>query len=161
MTRKIGPDAFDYYLSLGLQRSYQAVAKYYGAGKRAVTKLAAKEGWRARLSSIEAKARERSDSKAVDTLEAMQSKHLKTLSFALGRALEGLRLQPLTNPMDCIRTIDMVLKQERLVRAGPAGEVTQKDNAREYAENVRQAMREMEELHGEAPPRDEGGPAAA
>jgi len=45
MARKIPADAFDYYASLGPDRSYRAVAERYGVSKRAVTKHAAAEGW--------------------------------------------------------------------------------------------------------------------
>ena len=41
MNRKIPPDAFAYYFSLGPNRSYLAVAKHFGVSKQAVTKLAA------------------------------------------------------------------------------------------------------------------------
>ena len=37
--KKIPPDAFDFYFSLGPPRSYQAVADKYGVTKRAVTAL--------------------------------------------------------------------------------------------------------------------------
>ncbi len=40
MRGKIPPDAFQYYLGRGAERSYQKVADHYGASKRAVTKVA-------------------------------------------------------------------------------------------------------------------------
>ena len=43
--RKIPPEAFDHYFSLGPERSYEAVARKYGVTKRAVTKLAKRESW--------------------------------------------------------------------------------------------------------------------
>ena len=46
MSGKIPPDALEYYLGLGPDRSYQKVADHYGVSKRAVTKLAARERWR-------------------------------------------------------------------------------------------------------------------
>ncbi len=37
MSGKIPPDALEYYLVLGPDRSYQKVADHYGVSKRAVT----------------------------------------------------------------------------------------------------------------------------
>jgi len=54
--RKIPHDAFDFYFSLGPERSYQRVASRYEVTKRAVTKLAARERWQERLERVEAEA---------------------------------------------------------------------------------------------------------
>ncbi|MHC4946473.1 MAG: hypothetical protein ACYTG7_25970 [Planctomycetota bacterium] len=40
MNKKLSPDAFAYYWSLGSERSYQAVADKYGVSKRAVVSVA-------------------------------------------------------------------------------------------------------------------------
>lgn len=58
MAGKLPSDAFDFYVSLGADRSYKAVAEKYGVSKRAVTTLAAKEGWQQRARELEAQARE-------------------------------------------------------------------------------------------------------
>jgi len=76
-SKRIPPDAFDFYVGLGPERSYQLVADHYSVSKRAVTKLAVREDWAQRLSKIEIEARERSDSKLVETVEEMRSRHLK------------------------------------------------------------------------------------
>ncbi len=47
--------------SLGPGRSYQQVADRYGVTKRAVTALAKRESWQARLAEIEEKSRVRLD----------------------------------------------------------------------------------------------------
>src|SRR5262249_1159546 len=91
MKRKIPSDAFTFYASLGASRSYNAVAEKYGVTKRAVTKLAARERWSERLGQLETEAKDRSDKKIVDELEAMHERHLtiaKTLQF---KGLEALR----------------------------------------------------------------------
>lgn len=116
MNRKLPSDAFDFYFSMGPSRSYQAVAGKYGTTKRAVTRLAVKDGWQERILKCERDARERSNAKAVETLEAMQEKHLKALQMVLGRAIETLRTQPLETAMEAVRSIEMVIRQERLVR---------------------------------------------
>ncbi len=59
--KKIPTDAFDHYFSLGPGRSYQQVADQYGVTKRAVTALAKRESWQARLAEVEEKARVRLD----------------------------------------------------------------------------------------------------
>jgi len=51
MRRKLPPDAFSFYVSLGVNRSYQAVGKHYGASNTSVSKLAIKEGWQKRVSA--------------------------------------------------------------------------------------------------------------
>jgi hypothetical protein len=119
VSRKIPPDAFDLYFGLGVRRTYQAVAEHYDVSRRAVTALAVREGWRQKMVDLERKARERGDTKVVETLEAVQAKHLKTLQVVLGKALEALRAMPLTTAMDAVRAIEMVIKQERLVRGEP------------------------------------------
>ena len=53
--KKIPSDAFDYYFSLGPGRSYQQVADRYGVTKRAVTALAKRESWQARLADVESR----------------------------------------------------------------------------------------------------------
>lgn len=116
MNRKIPTDAFEQYVALGTGRSYASLARSFGVNKRSVVKLATRERWQERLAGIERQAQVKSDARAAETLEAMKARHLKTLSAVLGRALEGLKSMPLDNAMDAIRAIDMVLKQERLIR---------------------------------------------
>ena len=119
MTRKLPTDAFDVYVSLGPSRSYATVAKQFGVTKRAVTKLAAKEGWQGRLAQLEAKARERSDTKIVETLESMNGRHLKMLQVIQGKALEALKAFPLRDAMTAVRSLDLAIRQERTIRGEP------------------------------------------
>ncbi len=86
--KKIPPDAFDFYFSLGPSRSYRAVAERYGVTKRAVTNLAKREEWQRRLIEIEAKAREESDRKKGQALEAAQERHMKALRLVFGKGVE-------------------------------------------------------------------------
>jgi len=116
MNRKIPTDAFEQYVALGPGRSYEALRKLFGVNKRSIVKLATREKWQERLAAIERQAQVKVDARAAETLEAMKARHLKTLSAVLGRALEGLKSMPLDNAMDAIRAIDIVLKQERLIR---------------------------------------------
>ena len=116
MTRRLGPGAFDYYLGLGSARSHQAVAQKHGVSKRAVTRLAVKERWRERL---EEKARLGAEQKTIETLEAMNERHLKALRVIQMQALRALKEMSLSSAMDAVRALDLAIRQERLVRGEP------------------------------------------
>ena len=120
MTGRIPEDAFDYYVSLGVERSYRAVADHFGATKRAITKIAARDGWAARLAKIEQTARERSDQRLAETLEEIRSRHLKTLRAMNARALSALQQFPLNSGMEAMRAAEMVIKLERLIVGEPS-----------------------------------------
>lgn len=120
MARKIPGDAFSFYLSLGTTRSYEAVAAKFGVSKRAVTDLARREDWQTRLVQIEREARQRSDEKAVETLEVMNERHLKTLRVIQGKALQVLQQMPLTRAMDAIRALTLAIREERGIRGVPS-----------------------------------------
>lgn len=120
MNGKIPHDAFDYYMSLGPNRSYQAVAEKYGVTKRAVTKLAVRERWQERVAEIERKAREASDQRAVEAIEAVTARHLKALRVIQGKALESLKQLRLSSAMEAVRALDMAIRQERLVYGEPS-----------------------------------------
>jgi hypothetical protein len=116
---KIPPDAFEYYVSLGLQRSYQAVAERYGASKRAVTKKAAAEKWAERLVKIERAARERIDTKMTESMEAVNTRHLQTLRAIQVKGLQTLQVMPLESGMDAVRALDTAIRQERVILGEP------------------------------------------
>ncbi len=120
MNRKIPPDAFEFYHSLGPRRSHQAVADEYGVTKRAVTDFAKRERWSKRLEAIEREAREQSDKKIAETLEEIRSRHLKTLRAMNARALSALQQFPLTSGMEAMRAAEMVIKLERLIVGEPS-----------------------------------------
>ena len=120
MTGKLPPDAFDVYMGLGPDRSYEAVAKRYGVSKRAVTKRAAKEKWQERVSKIEQKARESSDKKVQESLEAMNDRHLKMTQAIQGKALQALREMALDSAMGGVRALDQAIRLERLIRGEPS-----------------------------------------
>ena len=117
---RIPPDAFDYYFALGANRSYQAVADKYGVSKTAIVNRAVSEGWQERVERLEAKARERADEKAVESVEQMNTRHLKAAKIVQAKALETLRSVSLTSAMDAVRALDLGIKQERLARGEPS-----------------------------------------
>jgi len=119
MATKLPFDAFEYYLSLGPSRSYQAVANHHEVSKRTVTNRALKESWQKRVSQIEHEARERVNQKASETLEQMTERHLKQLRAVQGRAIEALRAMPLNTAMEAVRAIGLAQREERAIRCGP------------------------------------------
>jgi hypothetical protein len=120
MKRKIPSDAFDYYVSLGLSRSYQAVADRYEVSKRAVTSCARREAWQRRIVDLEAKAREASEKKALESIEAMKERHLRTIRFIQGKALEALKQMPIEAAMDAVRALTVTLREERVILGEPS-----------------------------------------
>ena len=119
MTNRIPADAFEYYVSLGPDRSYVSVAEHYGVSKRAIVKRASVEHWAQRLEKVEAIAREKSDVKLGDALADMRDRHLKTLQVMNMRALEALKNYSLTSGMEAMRAAEMAIKLERLIHGEP------------------------------------------
>lgn len=124
MAGKIPPDAFDVYMSLGPGRSYQAVADHFGVSKRAVTNRATKERWQHRAGELEAKARQGAEQRLVETLEEMNTRHLRSLRVVQARAIEALRNHPLESAMDAVRALDISIRQERVIRGEPGDRTT-------------------------------------
>jgi hypothetical protein len=120
MSSRLSADAFEFYVSLGPERSYAAVAEKYGVSKRAVTAFATKESWQRRIGEIERKARVSADAKAVESLEDMKLRHLRSLKVIQGKALEVLRNMSLKSAMDAVRALDLAIKQERLIHGEPS-----------------------------------------
>ena len=119
MAGKLPTDAFDVYMSLGPARSYQAVADHFGVSKRAVTNRATKERWQQRAGELEAKARQGAEQRLVETLEDMNTRHLRSLRVVQARAIEALRNHPLESAMDAVRALDISIRQERVIRGEP------------------------------------------
>ena len=122
MSGKIGSDAFEFYVSLGDDRSYAAVAERYEVTKRAVVKAAARENWTVRMKKMEEAARVRADAKMTVTMEEIRTRHQKLLRAMSARAAKALSEFPLTSGMEAMRAAEIVIKLERLV----FGEATQR-----------------------------------
>lgn len=120
MNRKLPVDAFDFYYALGPSRSYKAVAEKFGVNKRSVTALALREQWQSRIVELERRAREKSDTRVIETIEEMQTRHLKTLSAVYAKALETLKRLPIDTGMQAVKAIEMVIRQERVIRGEPS-----------------------------------------
>lgn len=119
MTRKIPLDAFTQYWTLGPDRSYQSVADHYGVSKRAITKVALKENWQAKIAELERKAHEAAEEKMVEDLEQMTARHVKVCKLIQRKALEALKSMPLSTAIEAVRALDLSIKQERLIRGEP------------------------------------------
>jgi len=117
---RLPTNAFDHYVALGDGRSYQSVANHFGVTKKAVTNRATSQGWQRRLQEIEQQARERSDERLVETIDAMNRRHLKTMQVVQRKALEALKSYPLASAMEAVRALDVSIKQERLIRGEPS-----------------------------------------
>ncbi len=120
MARKLPHDAFEFYVSLGADRSYQVVADHFGVTKRAVTNRGRQESWQSRVAEIEAKARRGAEQRVVETLEDMNTRHMKSLRIVQARALEALRKMPIETAMEAVRALEIGIRQERLVRGEPS-----------------------------------------
>ena len=117
---KLPSDAFEYYFSLGVTKSYRLVAKRYEVSKTTVAKRAKKEGWQRRLEELEARGREGSEKKLVETREEMNARHLKMARAVQGKALEVLKSLSLESAMQAVRALEFAINQERLVRGEPS-----------------------------------------
>ena len=150
MIRKITPDAFDYYVALGPERSYRGVAKHFEVSKRAVTDHAGKEKWAQRLKEIEARARAESDKRLVETLEEIQSRHIKMARAMAARALKAIMEYPLTSGMEGIRAGEIAVKLERIIM-GEASERTEMTVAETTKREIQSLLRveTVEEEDGE------------
>lgn len=152
MSRKIPPDAFELYMSLGPGRSYQAVAAKYGVTKRAVVDLAKRERWQQRAVEIEAKAKQAAVEKTQETLEAVNARHLKVLRAVEGKAVEALMRLSLTSPADVLRAIDLALRQERLILGEPSART-----AVTVEDLIKREYQEWLTHEDEAPPKETDG----
>ena len=88
MSTKLPANAFETYVSMGPDRSYQALAKKLGVDKRSVVRLAAKEGWAARLARIQEESRAATDKRLVETLQAVREQQLREVRFVRAEILK-------------------------------------------------------------------------
>lgn len=121
MRNRIPPVAFEYYASLGIDRSYAKVAKRYGVTKRAILRCAKREDWQRRVDELDLKAREVGEKRTVETILQMNERHLRSMKIVQAKALEALKSLSLETAFEAIRALDMATKSERLIRGEPIG----------------------------------------
>lgn len=115
MSQAFPGGAFEYYVSLGMLRGFDLVAKHFDVDVHAVTDVATRERWSERLLSIEREAQERVDAKLVDSVEQMRLRHKKMLQAIAGRAVKALQEHPLKSGFDGVRAAAIVIRLERLL----------------------------------------------
>jgi ATPase subunit of ABC transporter with duplicated ATPase domains len=116
---RIPAGAYEDYLALGTERSYQALAARYGVSKTAVVKRAKKERWQDRLADLERQARERAEEKAVDEMDAVRERHLKEARFLQARALQALKDLPPEKGIRAASALSVAWKHELLLLGEP------------------------------------------
>jgi hypothetical protein len=118
--RRIPHDAFEFYFSLGPERSYEKVAARYGVTKRAVTKHAAHEDWQRRLEKVEAEARAKADQKKVEALDAAKELHMQALRLVLGKGIDALRNMRIDSAAGAIRAVGLAVREMRVELGEPS-----------------------------------------
>ena len=111
--------AYEDYLAMGAERSYQVLADRYGVSKTAIVKRAKKEQWQDRIADLEQQARERAEEKAVDELEAVRQRHLKEARFLQARALQALKALPPERGIRAAAALSIAWKHELLILGEP------------------------------------------
>ena len=119
MNRKLPSDALDYYLELGVERSYRAVAERYGVSKVAVVARAKKERWQERLRKLDEDARKQAEKKAGAELEAVRERQLQGARFLHARALEALKSLPPEKGVRAASALSIAWKHELLILGDP------------------------------------------
>lgn len=120
MTRKLPADAFESYLALGPARTYEAVAERFGVCKRSVCARAKAERWQEKVAERERQARQQVEKNAVESIEAMNERHLRLVRLIQNRAIEALKKMPLDNASAAAKALAAAVEQERVIRGEPS-----------------------------------------
>jgi hypothetical protein len=118
--KKIPEDAFAFYVAMGPERSYDAVARKYSVSKRAVVKHAGRAKWVERLAAIEVETRRLTDQKLADELHSINMQHGKLLKAMASRVASGLANFQLNSAMEAMRGAEIVIKLQRLIAGAPS-----------------------------------------
>ena len=116
---RIPAGAYEDYLALGTERSYQALADRYGVSKTSIVNRARKERWQERLAELERQAQERAEEKAVDEMQAVRERHLKEARFLQARALQALKDLPPEKGIRAAPALAIAWKHELLLLGEP------------------------------------------
>jgi hypothetical protein len=112
----MGPEAFEYYVALGAERSYAKVAAHFGMTKRGVTKRAVDEQWSTRLLEVENDVVRRVEESCVDTVASMRVRHIAAARKLLDKALTALMEMKVESPRDAVRMAEAAVRIERITR---------------------------------------------
>lgn len=119
MNKRLPPEAFERYVALGAERSYEAVADHFGVAKITVTRRAKEENWQERVRELESKAREKSEKKIVELMEEVRERHLKAAKILQIKALEALRNLPAEKAVKAAAALAIGWKHELLILGEP------------------------------------------
>ena len=120
MAKRIPETAFEDYFAMGAGRSYEALAEKYGVTKRAITRRARAERWQRRIQEREQRTKEAVRAKVEESLEDLNARHLRIVKAMQAKALEYLKTLPMATAMDAVRTLEISIKQERLIHGEPS-----------------------------------------
>jgi len=113
-------EAFDHYVGLGPERSYEAVAEKFGVSKATVVRQAEKHRWQERLREAEQDAREEAHKRAVETLQAVKDRQLQEARILERRALEALKTLPPEKAAKAAAMLQIAWRHELLLLGEPS-----------------------------------------
>lgn len=119
MNRRLPPEAFERYVALGVDRSYQAIADHFGVSKVTVVRHAKKERWQERIVELDAKSRERSEEKILQLMDEVRDRHLRSAKALQMKALEALKSLPPEKAVKAANALAIGWKHELLLMGEP------------------------------------------
>jgi uncharacterized protein YdbL (DUF1318 family) len=117
---RIPENAFETYVAMGPDRSYQALADKLGVDKRSIVRLAAKENWAGRLAKIQEDARTATDKKLVADLHAVRERQLQEARALRGWAIKAMKELPAEKALKSVASaLSTAWRQELLLLGEP------------------------------------------
>ena len=147
--KRLPPEAFEHYLSLGPGRSYGAVAEKFGVSKATVLRHAEKNRWQERLREAEVAVREESKKKSVDILQVVKERQLAEARVLEHRALEALKTLPPEKAGKAAMMLQIAWRHELLL-LGEASERTELTIEEVTQREMRTLLRRVEVEDDEA-----------
>lgn len=145
---KVPDDAFERYVALGPDRSYQGLAEKLGVDKRSIVRAATRDRWAERLANIQEEARAATDRKLVADLQAVRERQLQEARALRGWALRAMKDLPPEKALKAVTSaLSTAWKQELLLLGEPT------DRQASTVEEV--TKREMHTLLSVADPGEE------
>jgi ATPase subunit of ABC transporter with duplicated ATPase domains len=116
---RIPASAYEDYLALGPNRSYQVLADRLGVSKTAITNKARRENWQERIAALEEEGRRKAEARALDEIEKVRERHLKEARFLQARALQALRDLPPEKGVRAANALATAWRHELLILGEP------------------------------------------
>jgi len=137
MGRKIPDDAYEDYLAMGTERSYQALAERYGVSKTAIVQRAKKEGWQERIENLQRESQQRAENQVLDEMDKIRERQLAEARFLQHRALKALQDADPSKCGQLANALNIAWKHELLLLGEPT------DRQATVEEVMRQEMRDL------------------